>query len=57
MKTRITFTATADVYDEADARDPAGSVRHALFRGDTHAGDYTTFMGQVLSVAEVGDDE
>lgn len=57
MKTRITFTATLDVWDTDDARDPEGCVRRALLHGDKHAGDYDTGLGSVTSVVFVGDEE
>jgi hypothetical protein len=59
MKTRIEFTATLDVYtDGPESEDEAAPwVRGALSGGDKHAGDFTTFLGKVTSVGQVGDDE
>jgi hypothetical protein len=55
LKTRIKAVVYVDVYVTPD--DPASWVEGALTYGDKHASNHSSWLDEVLSVEEVGDDE
>lgn len=59
MKTRIEFKGYVDVYDEepVSEKDAKGWVWHALERGDKHASHHSSWLGEVLSVSLIEDED
>ncbi|MFD9205929.1 hypothetical protein ACFVZM_06575 [Streptomyces sioyaensis] len=55
MKTRIKFVGYVDVYGSPD--DPESWVEGALTYGDKHADRHSSWLGKIVSVEEVGDDD
>lgn len=59
MKQRIEFKGFVTVYDDAPLTpDEAHAwVATALYRGDKHAGEYSTTLDDITFVSLVGDDD